>query len=186
MTRLAVAPPATAASSINLGRATPVIPIAIRRPSSPPCRPILKEVVNARRQQTADAEIPIAPDALLRHTSRGFLPWRFADAGPGVRRTTFMGPPSENLHKSRPQPANDSTSVLPLEADIHQGNGYFSFVPRTDSCIATNSRKFIGANLISSATGRRWFEIGCQACSSSSNALASFRSSVSKPSVNQP
>ena len=30
------------------------------------------------------------------------------------------------------------------------------------------------------------FEIGCQACSSSSSALASFKSSVSKPSVNQP
>ena len=29
-------------------------------------------------------------------------------------------------------------------------------------------------------------ETGCQACSSSSNVLASFRSSVSKPSVNQP
>ena len=30
------------------------------------------------------------------------------------------------------------------------------------------------------------FEIGCQACSSSKSALASFKSSVSKPSVNQP
>ena len=30
------------------------------------------------------------------------------------------------------------------------------------------------------------FEIGCQACTSSSSALASFRSSVSKPSLNQP
>jgi hypothetical protein len=30
------------------------------------------------------------------------------------------------------------------------------------------------------------FEIGCQACNSSSKALASFRSRVSKPSVNQP
>jgi hypothetical protein len=29
------------------------------------------------------------------------------------------------------------------------------------------------------------FEIGCQVCSSSSSALASFKSSVSKPSVNQ-
>jgi hypothetical protein len=29
------------------------------------------------------------------------------------------------------------------------------------------------------------FEIGCQACKSSSSVLASFRSSVSKPSVNQ-
>ena len=30
------------------------------------------------------------------------------------------------------------------------------------------------------------FEIGCQPCSVLSNALASFRLSVSKPSVNQP
>src|SRR6185295_14483966 len=42
------------------------------------------------------------------------------------------------------------------------------------------------AFLISSAKGRSWFEIGSQACSSSSNALACFKSSVSKPSVNQP
>jgi hypothetical protein len=91
MTRLAVAPPWTAASSINLGRATPVIPIAIRRPSSPPCRPLLNEMVNAPRQQTAGAEIPIASDALLRQISRGFLPWRFADAGPGVRGAVAMG-----------------------------------------------------------------------------------------------
>ena len=35
-------------------------------------------------------------------------------------------------------------------------------------------------------TGPRWFEIGSQACSSSSNSLASLRSRVSKPSVNQP
>jgi hypothetical protein len=35
-----------------------------------------------------------------RHTSRGFLPWRFAYAGPSVRRATFMGPPSANLRRS--------------------------------------------------------------------------------------
>jgi hypothetical protein len=35
-------------------------------------------------------------------------------------------------------------------------------------------------------TLRGRFEIGCQACSSSSSALASFKESVSKPSVNQP
>ena len=34
------------------------------------------------RRQTADAEILIASDARPRHTSRGFLPWRFAYAGP--------------------------------------------------------------------------------------------------------
>jgi hypothetical protein len=33
---------------------------------------------------------------------------------------------------------------------------------------------------------RGHFKIGYQACSSSSNVLASFRSCVSKPSVNQP
>ena len=98
MTRLAVAPPWTTTLSINLRRATPILPIAIGQPNSPPLRPLPKEAINAPRQQTASAEIPIAADALLRHTSRGFLPWRFADAGPGVRGATFMGPASENLH----------------------------------------------------------------------------------------
>src|ERR1019366_1012671 len=45
-------------------------------------------------------QIPIASDAPPRHTSRGFLHWRFAYAGPGARRTTFMGPASENLRFS--------------------------------------------------------------------------------------
>src|SRR5260370_19718059 len=31
---------------------------------------------------------------------RGFLHWRFADAGPRARGTTVMGPASENLHTS--------------------------------------------------------------------------------------
>src|SRR3984893_14763720 len=31
---------------------------------------------------------------------RGFLHWRFAYAGPGVRRATVMGPASANLHRS--------------------------------------------------------------------------------------
>src|ERR1700716_4711187 len=43
-------------------------------------------------------QIPIASDAPLHHTSRGFLHWRFAYAGPGVRRATVMGPASANLH----------------------------------------------------------------------------------------
>src|SRR6202022_2232672 len=34
---------------------------------------------------------------------RGFLHWRFAYAGPGVRRATVMGPASANLHRSRHQ-----------------------------------------------------------------------------------
>src|ERR1700730_11325521 len=47
-------------------------------------------------------QIPIASDARPFHTSRGFLHWRFAYAGPHrARRTTFMGPASANLHKTR-------------------------------------------------------------------------------------
>src|SRR5882672_4554641 len=45
-------------------------------------------------------QIPIASDAPPHHTSRGFLHWRFAYAGPGARRSTFMGPASANLHIS--------------------------------------------------------------------------------------
>jgi len=91
MTMLAVAPPWTTASSINLCCATPVLPVAIGQLSSPPLRPLPKELLNARGQQITSAENPIASDALLRPTSRGFLPWRFADAGPGVRGTIIMG-----------------------------------------------------------------------------------------------
>jgi hypothetical protein len=45
------------------------------------------------------SQIPTASDAPPRHTSRGFLRWRFAYAGPGVRGITIMGPASANLHK---------------------------------------------------------------------------------------
>ena len=45
-------------------------------------------------------QIPIASDAQPLHTSRGFLLWRFAYAGPGVRRATIMGPASANLHNN--------------------------------------------------------------------------------------
>jgi hypothetical protein len=101
MTMLAVAPPWTTASSINLRRATPVLPIAIGRPSSPPHRPFPKEAVNAPRQHTTSAEIPIAADAPHCPMSRGFLPWRFADAGPRSAWRHHHGPASENLHNCR-------------------------------------------------------------------------------------
>jgi hypothetical protein len=53
-------------------------------------RSILKEPVNALQQYTASGEIPITSDARPRHTSCGFLPWRFAYAGPPL----CAGPPS--------------------------------------------------------------------------------------------
>src|ERR1700676_1694011 len=46
-------------------------------------------------------QIPIASDARPFHTSRGFLHWRFAYAGPIVRAAPpSWGPASANLHKS--------------------------------------------------------------------------------------
>jgi hypothetical protein len=91
MTILALAPPRIAVSSFSLRRLTLVLPVAIGRPDPSPHRPLPKAAINARRLQTAVAEIPIAPDEPPRHASRGFLPWRFADTGPGVRRATLMG-----------------------------------------------------------------------------------------------
>jgi hypothetical protein len=62
--------------------------------------------VQAPWQHTASTAIPIASDAPPRPVSRGFLPWRFADAGPGARGTTIMGPASENLHRNGPGDPN--------------------------------------------------------------------------------
>jgi len=72
-----------------------------------------------------NAEIPITLDAPPRHISRGFLPWRFAYAGPGVRRATIMGPASANLHKSR-HPADGLTlPVLTTHIETQTGNRWF-------------------------------------------------------------
>ncbi len=98
MIRRDLAPPAIAVVWFDLRCATLVLPVATGRNVSSPPRSLPKQAFNATRQQTASTEIPIASDARSLHTSRGFLPWRFADAGPGERRATFMGPPSANLH----------------------------------------------------------------------------------------
>jgi hypothetical protein len=42
-------------------------------------------------------QIPITHAAPPTCPSRGFLPWRFAYAGPGVRRATIMGPASQTF-----------------------------------------------------------------------------------------
>jgi hypothetical protein len=86
---------ALASLSIAVVRcATPILPIAIGRPRSSPPQSLPKQTFNAPRQQTASLEIPIAPDARPRHTFRGFLHWRFADAGP----TVAAAPPSWGRH----------------------------------------------------------------------------------------
>src|SRR5471030_2852618 len=82
MIRLAIAQPGTAVLSFDLCCATPVLPVATGRQCSPPPRLLPREAINAPRQQAASLQIPIASDAQLRHTSRGFLLWRFAYADP--------------------------------------------------------------------------------------------------------
>src|ERR1700677_3839155 len=102
MIRLGLAPPRLALLSLDLHCAMQLLPIAIQPLGSSPARSLPKQAFNGLRQQTVCTEIPIASNAPPCHTSRGFLPWRFAYAGPRVRRTTFTGPASANLHKRRP------------------------------------------------------------------------------------
>ncbi len=67
---------------VDFRSATPALPIAIGRPASAHPRSLAEQAPNSPRQRTASAEIPIATDARPHHISRGFLPWRFAYAGP--------------------------------------------------------------------------------------------------------
>ena len=106
-------------SSINRRRATPVPALAIDRPSSLPLRPLPTAVGNAPPQRTPRDVIPIKSDALPRHTSRGFLPWRFVYAGPAVR----AAPPSWGRH---PQTFTNS--------EVGTGNREVRFAPNTGHC----------------------------------------------------
>ena len=68
-------------------------------------------------------QIPIVYAAPPTSPSRGFLPWRFAYAGPGVRRATIMGPASENLHNSEhlakrlPRPLSTSSHQFDFDGE---------------------------------------------------------------------
>ena len=93
MIRLALAQPGTAVLSFDLCCAAPVLPVATGRQCSPPRRLLPRQAINAPRQRTASVQIPIASDTQLRHTSRGFLLWRFAYAGPTC--------PPRHLHGGR-------------------------------------------------------------------------------------
>jgi hypothetical protein len=100
MTMLAVALLTIVAVSYHHRRLTPILPLAIGRTASTRLRSPAEKPPNPPRQNTGSVQIPIAPDALPSHIFRGFLLWRFAYAGPGARRATFMGPAPANLHKS--------------------------------------------------------------------------------------
>jgi len=97
---LALAPPSIAVVSFDLRCPTLIPKVETGRPGSSLHPSRSKQAFNAPRRHTPSFEIPIASDARPRQTSRGFLPWRFADAGSGVRRATSIGPASANLHRS--------------------------------------------------------------------------------------
>jgi hypothetical protein len=82
MTMLAVALLTIVAVLFHLRRATPILHLAIDRPASSHPRSPPEKAPNPPRQKTGSVQIPIAPDAPPRHIFRGFLLWRFADAGP--------------------------------------------------------------------------------------------------------
>src|ERR1700694_996336 len=100
MIPLALAPPSIAVVSFDHRYTTPTPHVATGRPGPSLHQTPSEQAFNAPRQQTGSVEITLASDARARHTSRGFPPWRFAYAGPGVRRATIMGPASANLHTS--------------------------------------------------------------------------------------
>src|SRR5450631_1735616 len=106
MTMLVGAPYSITAVSFDLHCATPLPP---RTASSHPRSPAV-QVPNSPQQKTASVQIPIASDARPHHISRGFLPWRFAYAGPSVS----AAPPSWGRH---PQTFT-KTVLTPLKWDV--------------------------------------------------------------------
>jgi hypothetical protein len=135
MIMLALAPPSIAVVSFDHRCATPIPHVATGPPSSSLHRSPSKQAFNAPRQQTASVEIPIASDPRPRHTFRGFLLWRFAYAGPGVRRATIMGPASANLHisgRSSYQLASSNTPQLrPIRSNLGVSTGAATVCTKT-------------------------------------------------------
>src|SRR5882672_8022283 len=132
MIRLALAQPGTAVLSFDLCCATPVLPVATGRQCSPPRRLLPRETINAPRQQAASVQIPIASDAQLRHTSRGFLLWRFAYAGPTCPPRHHHGAAIRKPSQKRRFGDRSVTSALPQLTDIPGVCRHVSKVPCVD------------------------------------------------------
>jgi hypothetical protein len=118
MISLALVQPGTAVLSFDLCRATLVLPVAVGRHCSPPRRLLPRQAINAPRQQAASVQIPIASDAQLRHTFRGFLLWRFAYAGPSCL------PPHHHGADIR-KPSQKRSSAVKVKADLPSAKGYW-------------------------------------------------------------
>jgi hypothetical protein len=88
----------------------------------------LAQLPQSRHQQSVTALAALkSPQRTPHHQripSRGFLPWRFADAGPAVRGTTFMG---AGIRKPSHQPTSASararSAITPI---VLQKSFYFT------------------------------------------------------------
>ena len=151
--------------------ATPVLPIAIGRPSSPHLRPLPKQAVNAPQQHTVGIEIPIASDAPLCPTSRGFLPWRLSDAG--RRPPNMPRRPSSGRHPKLFTLPDSCTaaecrhSITLWALESYSGNPAFRR-PSMNSFALASPPQAINGDIV-------------KAGSSSSTRIAASRASASRP-----
>ena len=91
--------------------------------------------------RTHSRQIPTASDAPPRPISRGFLHWRFAYAGPGVRRATVMGPASANLHNRVGLTMSEPLPLYPHKQTSLPCVGISQMcLPQADSCTAARMR----------------------------------------------
>ena len=91
-----------------------------------------KPSLNAPRQQTASDEIPIASDARPLHTSRGFLPWRFAHAGPRRAPRRHHGAAIRKPSQTQKSAGLSRMSVPTSRADVAGSPRHVRLVPKPD------------------------------------------------------
>jgi hypothetical protein len=145
---------------------------------------------DAERAYTAFLSAQLAMDA-------GRAPQRVVVAHPANELAQFpVGSGPANPPARLPAPIGAKSCSMPAQDRLRPNN------PAQISRLLVDQRFGVPSDrahrsvrwIISSICHRRYchralrdrFGIGCQACSSSSNAFASFRSRVSNPSVNQP
>jgi hypothetical protein len=109
-------------------------------PASSPPRSLPKQFLNAPRQNTASAKIPIASDAQPRHTSRGFLPWRFAYAGPRHAPCHHRGAAIRKPSQKRRFDPEPAASGLPHTTDIVRPARLVRFVQQADNGALCDAR----------------------------------------------
>jgi hypothetical protein len=122
----------------------------------------------------------VAPPATLSPTSPYRVTWQTPMPAPDTAAVSQPPPnsPSHPADARRKHKPDGLPSVATMVETVLRD------APRRLAAVRYHCR--YPPTLVAHADLRGRFEIACQACSSSSNALASFRSNVSNPSVNHP